>query len=180
MNTTPESGAPQTDDISQKQGNVEGAAPLPTLLKLTKILVPTDFSETSRKALQYAIAFAKQFGAKITLLHVIEPPPESEERIYAETSLEEVMRPVREQLETLATSAIESKLLDTTLVRVGVPFVIITDLAGELEIDLVIVTTHGYTGLKHVFLGSTAERIVRHAPCPVLVVREREHEFVQV
>ena len=65
-----------------------------------------------------------------------------------------------------------------TLARVGRPFVEISELAREMEVDLIILGTHGYTGLKHVLLGSTAERVVRHAPCPVLTVRAEEHEFI--
>jgi len=181
MNTTPAAGVPQPEGTGHQQENPEKVVhPIPTFLKLTKILVPIDFSPTSQKALQYAVPFARQFGAKITLLYAIEPLPETEERIYELVDIEQVMRPVRKQLQTLASSAVESDLLDATLVRSGVPFVVITDIARDLEVDLIVITTHGYTGLKHVFLGSTAERVVRHAPCPVLVVREREHEFIQV
>ena len=64
------------------------------------------------------------------------------------------------------------------LVRLGQPHREITEAAKELHVDLIVLATHGYTGLKHAFLGSTAERVVRHAPCPVLTVREREHDFV--
>ena len=67
-------------------------------------------------------------------------------------------------------------VVEQTLVRHGVPYVEVTDAARTLKMDLIVITTHGYTGLKHVFLGSTAERIVRHAPCPVLTVREKEHD----
>jgi nucleotide-binding universal stress UspA family protein len=64
------------------------------------------------------------------------------------------------------------------VVRLGHPYQEITDAARELKVDLIVISTHGYTGLKHVLLGSTAERIVRHAPCPVLTVREKEQDFV--
>ena len=60
----------------------------------------------------------------------------------------------------------------------GIAFEVIADTARQLEVDLIVITTHGYTGLKHVFLGSTAERVVRHSPCPVLTVRSQEHDFV--
>jgi nucleotide-binding universal stress UspA family protein len=63
-------------------------------------------------------------------------------------------------------------------VRTGTAFLEIAEAAKSLEADLIIIATHGYTGLKHLLLGSTAERVVRSAPCPVLVVREHEHEFV--
>ena len=64
------------------------------------------------------------------------------------------------------------------LVQVGSAFEVITNIARDYEVDLIVLTTHGKIGLKHVFMGSTAERVVRHAPCPVLVVRKHEHKFV--
>jgi universal stress protein A len=73
---------------------------------------------------------------------------------------------------------IDAGMIDKTLVRHGVPFNEISGTASTLKADLIVIATHGYTGLKHVFLGSTAERVVRHAPCPVLVVREDEREFI--
>lgn len=63
-------------------------------------------------------------------------------------------------------------------IRMGRPFSEITEVAAEMNVDVIILATHGYTGLKHVLLGSTAERVVRHAPCPVLTVRVPEHDFV--
>ena len=82
------------------------------------------------------------------------------------------------RLETLSRQArIPARMLEKLLVRFGTPFAEIADAARSLKVDLIILTTHGYTGLKHVFMGSTAERVVRHAPCPVLTVREKEHEF---
>ena len=71
----------------------------------------------------------------------------------------------------------EPKFLKDVVVQVGTAFEVITNTARDCEIDLIVLTTHGKTGLKHAFMGSTAERVVRHAPCPVLVVRKREHEF---
>jgi universal stress protein A len=67
----------------------------------------------------------------------------------------------------------------TTLLRSGRPAYEIVEAAKRLDTDLIIISTHGHTGLKHVFLGSTAENVVRYAPCPVLTVREHEHEFVK-
>ena len=68
--------------------------------------------------------------------------------------------------------------MEKALVRYGRSFHEIAEAARTLKVDLIILSTHGYTGLKHALLGSATERVVRHAPCPVLVVREREHEFV--
>ena len=83
-----------------------------------------------------------------------------------------------ERLARLAQEQVPAQFRANTLVRVGKPYHEITSAARELNIDLIVISTHGYTGLKHVVLGSTAERVIRHAPCPVLTVREREHDFV--
>jgi nucleotide-binding universal stress UspA family protein len=154
---------------------------VPSLLDLRLILVPIDFSKTSRKALQYAIPFAQQFGAKILLLHILEPymtftadadfaPPIVDNRLVKNAALK--------RLEGVEKKYLPKEIRAGCKVRVGSPFREITECAKINKADLIILTTHGHTGLKHVFLGSTAERIVRHAPCPVLTVREKEHEFV--
>lgn len=73
---------------------------------------------------------------------------------------------------------IEPELLQDVLVQVGSAFEVITNIARDYEVDVIVLTTHGKIGLKRVFVGSTVERVVRHAPCPVLVVRKHEQEFV--
>lgn len=149
-------------------------------LDLKTILVPIDFSKTSLKALKYAIPFAEQFGAKIILLHAFEPPlyPDDVSMAVTIPAEERMLELNREKLEKLAKDNVPASLLGAVMVRTGPPFRLITELAGKRHVDLIILTTHGYTGLKHVFMGSVAERVVRHAPCPVLVVRDKEHEFV--
>lgn len=153
---------------------------VPALLKIKTILVPLDFSATSTKALAYAIRMADQFGSKIILLNVIEPiatPDLAYHPLMLET--EESRAAARRAIEAAARRAkLPPSMLDRIVIRNGAPFAEIAEAARTLKADLVIITTHGYTGLKHVFMGSTAERVVRHAPCPVLVVREKEHEFV--
>jgi universal stress protein A len=151
---------------------------VPAVLKLKTILVPLDFSEASNKALGYAVPFARQFDSKIILLHVIEPLPYPVDLTYVPLGETLPVEPLKERLENLARERVPPELLGQCRVEMGIAFEVITDVARELSVDLIIVTTHGYTGLKRVFLGSTAERIVRHAPCPVLTVRECEHEFV--
>lgn len=154
--------------------------PQPSLLNLNNILVPIDFSWPSKKALLYAVPFARQFGAKITLLFVLEPPVYTGDIGYVPLEVDDAgsLKAAGEKLGELARQAMDPELLDQALVRTGRPFQEITDAARELDTDLIIIATHGYTGLKHVFLGSTVERVVRHAPCPVLTVREEEHEFI--
>jgi universal stress protein A len=148
--------------------------------RIKRILVPVDFSECSRKALQYAVPLAKEHKAAITLLYAIAPPAyvggefgtvpyqfEVETRANSEKKLAE-----------LIADEVRGEVSADTLVRSGPPANEIIQAAKELSSDLIVISTHGYTGLTHVFLGSVAEHVVRLAPCPVLVVREKEHEFI--
>lgn len=156
---------------------------LPTAgLKLSRILVPLDFSEHAFKALRYARAFAAQFGSKLCLLHVTEPVVYPSDFGYSplpQNALEEnFQRDARVRLDAMVDEWRRDGVECEAVLRVGKPYQEIAAVAQEKETDLIIVTTHGYTGLTHVLLGSTAERVIRHAPCPVLVVREQEHEFV--
>ncbi len=156
-----------------------GSSLVPSFLQLRHILVPVDFSAPSEKALKYAARFAEQFGSKITLVHVIQPMVYPADFGYPPTVVDTLDEAVRQQIEErLAALAKKTGPGTQSLVRVGQPYFEIAAAAEELEVDLIIITTHGRTGLKHVLLGSTAERVVRHAPCPVLTVREREHDFV--
>jgi nucleotide-binding universal stress UspA family protein len=153
---------------------------VPALLKIRTILVPIDFSKTSEKALVYAVRMAEQFGSKIVVLNVVEPiatPDFAYHPLMLET--DKAKSVAKTQLEKVCRGAmLPANMVERVLVRYGTPFAEITGAARTLKADLIILTTHGYTGLKHVFMGSTAERVVRHAPCPVLTVREKEHEFV--
>ncbi|MBI3874728.1 MAG: universal stress protein [Verrucomicrobia bacterium] len=153
---------------------------VPSYLKLASILVPIDFSDTSQKALKYAVPFATQFGAKLTLLHVMEPVATPDFAYFPlQMENEKVMKALKIKLEMVRRKAgVSRDLVERVVVRQGTAFHEITEAARSLKCDLVILTTHGHTGVKHALLGSTAERVVRHAPCPVLVVREVEHEFV--
>jgi len=154
--------------------------PLPFRIQL--ILVPVDFSETAKKALQYAIQFAAGFDAEVVLLHVMEPYLVPPEMGYLPPQLavnqQELEDSAREGLDKLCASEIGTRIRAQTKVRVGVPWVEIVSTAEETQADLIILATHGRTGLKHIFMGSVAERVVRHAPCPVLVVREKERDFI--
>jgi universal stress protein A len=175
---------------SSKKGRViveldrkdEALLTLPAAFQLKHIVVPIDFSDTSHKALQYAVPFAAQFGAKLLLVHVIEPFALPAELSYVPPEVENAgqtaIKGALEKLAELCQHQLGAKCLSQTSVRMGVPWHEITAAAKESAVDLIIISTHGHTGLKHVLIGSTAERVVRHAPCPVLVVREREHDFV--
>lgn len=154
------------------------SAAAPQGLKLRNILVPIDFSAASERTLSHAVPLARQFRAKITLLYVSQEQFCGTEFAYLPIEESAVNWAAAEQLKSIASQKIAPELLGGTLVRHGVAFEEIANAARELNADLIIINTHGYTGLKHVLAGSTAERLIRHAPCPVLVVREREQAFV--
>jgi nucleotide-binding universal stress UspA family protein len=153
---------------------------VPALLNLTSILVSIDFSKGSKKALQYAIPFARQFNAGIILLNVVQPHYVTGEFGAVDFPVFEadMQKNSAKQLSGLAAKGVRGLVPVKTVVRTGSPVNEIVDAAKELKADLIILSTHGRTGLGHVLLGSVAENVVRHASCPVLVVREHEREFV--
>ena len=147
----------------------------PSRLKLKKILVPIDFSKVSKNALPWATTLAAEFGADLILLHVVEKFPI--DYLLGPELMNRTITPLMKQgeagLKRMAGSLSKSSGLKVSVVvRNGKPFEEICRTAQKLSADLIALTTHGYTGLKRVWLGSTAERTVRHSSCPVLVVRE--------
>lgn len=150
------------------------------LFRLNKILVPIDFSECAKKALRYALPLASQHGAALTLLYVV--PANYAVGEYGGidyASLEAEMRASGErQLASLIVDEIGERVPADPLVQCGSPAAEIVAVARRMPADLIVISTHGHTGLKHALLGSSAEYVVRHAPCPVLVVREHEREFL--
>lgn len=148
-------------------------------LRLKVIVVPVDFSVESKKALRYASKLAAQFGSVLRLVHVVEPAPFLNDvpNVIITRSEAEVSKESLNKLQSLAQEEIEELIPVQTEVRVGKPYHEIVSAAKVLGADLIVIATHGYTGLKHALLGSTAERVVRHAKCPVLVVRESERDF---
>ena len=155
---------------------------VPHILDLKKILAPTDFSETSKKAFQYALKFAEQFDCEITLLNVVEPTSAMIGAPLAVEAFPDTEDELSEAEKNLAVLAAESHANGAnsvnSSVRIGHAPNEITKAAKDMDVDLIIIATHGYTSWRHLCIGSTAERVVRTAPCPVLVVREKEHEFI--
>ncbi len=186
MTTTeiPVSAAPARAGESRRPDQKEDSSGQPVLpLKLKKILVPTDFSAQAVKAINYAERLATNFGAELTLLHVFQPHYFAYEGLLSEEfrdACDSARDEVRSRLRQLcgivrreAGLAVEGVIVE------GVAHEQITALARSLDIDLIVIPTHGFTGLKQfVHLGSTAERVVRHASCPVLVVRQHECDFI--
>lgn len=155
----------------------DATAPAPQI-HIQNILVPIDFSDLSLKSLQYAIPLARQYGAKLTLLYVVEPLAYAPELAYGMPLPPDPVAQVRSNLEALRKSHIPGDLPTDLAIREDFASNGVVEAARSLCADLIITTTHGRTGLSHLFMGSTVEKIVRHAPCPVLVLSEREHEFV--
>lgn len=153
---------------------VERPGITPPPLELKKILVPIDFSECSLHAMGLALSFAEHFHGRVVLLHVVEPTMCHGNHTGLSAAFDEanqsLVASAREQLENLARGYFTSGTVET-LVRIGHAHSEITDTANALGSNIIIISTHGYTGLKHVLLGSTAEKVIRNAHCPVLTVR---------
>jgi universal stress protein A len=151
-------------------------------IRLQKILLPTDFSNYSAAATKYACELATRFDAELHLLHTLElhlastpgfgmgiAPPTyiNESRAAAEKSLAGILDPKWSAGRTVIQAVVE-----------GSPKTEIIQYARKQNIDLIVLATHGRTGLAHVIIGSVAETVVRTAPCPVLTVRPEGHQFV--
>jgi len=148
-------------------------------LALNRILVPIDFSKTAEAALQWAASLAAQSNAELILLHVVEKFPIG--YILGHELMNEtitlLMTQSEAELKRMAESLTKSTgMKASAVVRVGKPFKEICSTAQKIGANLIALTTRGHTGLKRVWLGSTAERIVRHASCPVLAVRKLDRK----
>jgi nucleotide-binding universal stress UspA family protein len=140
--------------------------------RILRLLVPLDFSGKSRQALRYAVPIAQKFSAKIVLLHVIQPVQYGNAR--ADLLVADRIRRKNDaltRLEDMAAKLVPKGRRGENLVRFGRPSDAILDTIDKLNVDIVVMTTHGRTGLDRLFLGSTAEQVMRRAGCPVLSVR---------
>lgn len=152
------------------------------MIQLERILVPTDFSESARHALTYGLSFAKEYQAELVLLHVVEnltvgyasdlfPVPMAE-------VFQEISGYAKAELAKLAEEARRRGVAVRDEVAQGKPSAEIIRFAAENAVDMIVLGTHGKGVLDQALFGSTTERVVRRAPCPVLTVRTVEHEFV--
>lgn len=148
------------------------------------ILWPTDFSELSLHGARYARGFRDVFGAALQIIHVIRPLWTLDAGVSVPldvpTSLSEsgLIAACREGLEGLIREQFEDDGTITYDTFLGNPWQGVCEYAAKNDVDLIIIATHGRTGLKHVLIGSTAERIVQHAPCPVLTVKSSAKGFL--
>jgi nucleotide-binding universal stress UspA family protein len=153
------------------------------MIHLKRILIPTDFSESARHALTYGLSFAKEYGAELVLLHVVESLPRSYVSDLFPVPMAEFFQEVsgyaKAQLSELAALARGRSVPVREIVVQGKPATEIVRLAREEAADMIVLGTHGKRLLDQPLFGSTTERVVRNAPCPVLTCRPAEHEFVR-
>ena len=165
---------PQETQLPSAPG--EGATREASLFKLKEILVPVDFTECTEKALFYAVPFARQFGATVTLLHVLEPAfvPAAEFGMVVDV---DVSADATQELEKIR-ARVAKQVKCRVMMRHGGAEYEIVNAAKELDCDLIFLGTHGRTGVDRLLMGSTAEKVVRKAGCPIFVVRPHEHDFI--
>jgi nucleotide-binding universal stress UspA family protein len=137
------------------------------MIGIERILVPTDFSKTSDVALQYAITLAQALTAQLYLVHV---PGKAGENFEADFPFGPFESPIRERFDLL-TGSKEKRLRTEYALRIGTPPDEIIRYVGDRNIDLIVMGTHGRSGVAHVLMGSVTEAVIRQSPCPVLVVR---------
>lgn len=152
------------------------------MISIRNILVPLDLSEYAAHALPYATELATTFGASLHLLHVVDSQwvagaggaafPE-----YGDNLLQRFEDDGQKALEKVVATLPPAVAVSTTI-RIGPPHVQIVQYAREQDVDLIVIATHGHSGLKHVLIGSVAEKVVQMAPCPVLSMKNPEHEFI--
>jgi len=153
------------------------------MIKFKRILFPTDFSPSAQHALDYAISLALEYESTIILAHVIEDISFNSSFTLSSfpTSLEYhhgMQERAKEELARVLSPQLKRQInVEEAVVR-GRPFVEIIRVAKEKGADLIVMATHSQTGIRHSHLGSTAERVVRKAPCPVMVIRHPEYQFI--
>jgi nucleotide-binding universal stress UspA family protein len=144
------------------------------MIQIRRIVCPTDFSPTAARAIDYAAEMARSFGAELTLLHVIPEMTYPLRSFGMATSFphlrEELHKRADEALQE-AKAKVGSQTRVSTMLRDGEAHVQILECAKTIGADLIVMGTHGHTGLKHALLGSTAEKVVRLSDCPTLTVR---------
>ena len=170
----------KVSDVSASSEQTDAAHGSERLIAYRLFLVPVDFSEHSKVTIQYARQLAALTGAGIRLLHVFqipEFPAAFYHGLYLENEavklhLETAKREALTQLSQIAEQMRANGLQAEPLLRHGNPYEEILKAATEFGVDLIVIGSHGYTGLGRLVLGSTADRVLHNAPCPVLVVKD--------
>lgn len=160
-----------------KETEVLRNTPVPLVFSLHRILVPIDFSEHSKNALAYAITLAKQFHSELHLVYVVETAIYPAEFGFGQSASlgpeieKEFLDRGKKELAKIVQSEIKNQVKSRITVAEGKPAYEILSIARNEHVDLIVIATHGHTGVEHLIFGSTTEKVVRKAPCPVLVVR---------
>lgn len=153
------------------------------MIRLQRILVPTDFSESARHALAYGMSFATEYGAELLLLHVVEAIPAGYASELFPVPMAEVFQQVssyaRSELARLSAEVAGKGIAVRELVVQGKPSAEIVRVAREESVDMIVLGTQGKGMLDKALFGSTTDRVVRKAPCPVLTCHLVEHAFVK-
>lgn len=148
------------------------------MIEFGKILFPTDFSESAGNAARYAISLAKKYGGKLYIVHVVEPFTYTTDfGLDYSVQYKEMEATARRLLDEFVASIQRNNLNAEGVLLSGEPFVEIIKYAKREQVDLIIMGTHGRTGLEHMLLGSVAEKVVRKSPCPVLTVKKTGQVF---
>lgn len=146
-----------------------------------EVVVPTDFSEFSLRGLDYAVEIAQKFGSSLRLVYVIEPVLQAADVSWTSVDFEQMNKAHREsaeqQIAKLAEDRVPPGVEAHTDILFGKPFMEIVRYATEHNADLIVMATHGRGAISHILMGSTAEKVVRKAPCPVLTVKHPKHLF---
>ena len=142
------------------------------------ILTPIDFGQASDHALTMAIQLGQVLHARLTLMHVVQTPSivGFDPGMGVAQYMDEVTAQARQSLSQYAQRVQGAGLACEAVTEIGSPFQLIVDYAATQQVDMIVMGTHGHTGLQHMLLGSVAERVVRLATCPVLVTRGEEEE----
>ena len=144
-------------------------------MEIKSILFPTDFSEGSAEALKYAVEFANRYGAKLYVLHVIYDVAKASGWYVPHVSMDAIYKDIQEgakkELDNFGVNELGGLKNIERIVQTGVPYQEIMNCAVKNKIDIIIIGTHGRTGIDRILFGSTAAQVVRNAPCPVLTVR---------
>jgi len=153
------------------------------MFSLKKILVPIDFSDCSRRAFEYALAVGKNHGSEILVLHVIDTSNRGTVASYALNAMDKVEQAVQTMTHDLMNDFFRDEstggLVVERMVIPGNPYEVIRRVAESSQVDLIVLGTQGWTPMGRFFFDSVAEKVVRKATCPVLVVRPEEHDSMK-
>lgn len=148
------------------------------MTEFEKILFPTDFSESAENASRYAMSLAKKYGSKVYVIHVIEPFTYTTEfGLDFSAQLKEMEASARRLLDDIVASIKRNNLDVESVLITGEPFVEIIKYARKEQVDLIVMATHGRSGIEHMLLGSVAEKVVRKSPCPVMTIKKSGQTF---